>query len=75
MIAKKKKQQLIAKNRKHDSDTGSSHVQLAILDERIKELSEHLKKHRKDNHSRRGLLELVAKRRKHAKYIERKTKK
>ena len=75
MLAKKKKLTIISKNKIHDTDTGSAAVQLAILDERIKELSDHLKKHRNDIHSRRGLLQLVAKRRKHAKYIERKVKK
>ena len=74
MLAKKKKQTLIAKNKIHDTDTGSVEVQLAILDERIKELSLHLKKHRKDIHSRRGLLQMVAQRRKHAKYLDRKKK-
>lgn len=52
----------------HDKDTGSSHVQAAVLEERIAMLSDHLKKHPKDNHSRRGLIKLVADRRKHEKY-------
>ena len=69
MLAKKKKQGLINKNKLHEKDTGSSPVQISILNERVKELTEHLKKHRKDNSSRKGLLQLVAKRRKHEKYV------
>ena len=72
MFTKKKKQAVIAKNRVHDTDTGSANVQVAILEERIKHLSEHLKKNRKDLHSRRGLLTLVSKRRSHTKYLEKK---
>ncbi len=75
MIAKTKKAKLIEKSRKHEKDTGSSHVQIAILNERIAELTEHLKTHRKDNHSRRGLLSLVAKRRAHERYLQKKGKK
>lgn len=55
---------------RHDTDTGSPEVQVAILTRRIDELSSHLKKHLKDRHSRRGLLGLVADRRRHLKYIE-----
>ncbi len=69
MLSKKKKQTLIKKSAGHPSDTGSSSVQVAILDERIKQLSDHLKTNRKDNHSRRGLLGLVAKRRTHLREI------
>ena len=72
MLAKKKKQAVISKTKIHDKDTGSSHVQVAILNERIKELTTHLKKNKKDNHSRRGLLGLVAKRRSHEKYLQKK---
>lgn len=74
MIAKAKKTKLIEKSRKHDKDTGSSVVQIAILNERIAELTEHLKTHRKDNHSRRGLLSLVAKRKAHEKFLAKKKK-
>lgn len=70
MIARKKKQAIITKSAKHKTDTGSSQVQVALLDERIKELTQHLKKNRKDEHSRRGLLKLVSKRRAHQKYLK-----
>jgi small subunit ribosomal protein S15 len=75
MLTTKKKQVIIKKSKVHDSDTGSSKVQVALLTERIEELANHLKKHHKDNHSRRGLLTLVAKRRSHIKYIETQAKK
>jgi len=70
MLTKRKKQNEIGKARRHDSDTGSPEVQIAILTRRIEELSAHLDKNRKDKHSRRGLLGLVAARRKHLKYLE-----
>ncbi|MDT8901344.1 30S ribosomal protein S15 [Selenomonadales bacterium 4137-cl] len=57
------KQQLIEKYRVHESDTGSPEVQIAILTERINYLTEHLKEHKKDHHSRRGLLKMVGQRR------------
>ena len=57
---------------RHDSDTGSPEVQVAVLTRRILELTEHLNKNKKDKHSRRGLLKLVAKRRAHLKYLQRK---
>ena len=53
----------------HDKDTGSSRVQVAVLTERINELSKHLETHPKDDHSRKGLLSLVGKRRKHLNYL------
>ena len=53
----------------HEKDTGSSQVQVAVLTERINELSKHLEEHKKDDHSRRGLLSLVGKRRKHLNYL------
>ncbi len=68
MLTPKKKQAVIKKVQLHDTDTGSSHVQVAVLAERIEMLSDHLKKHPKDNHSRRGLIKLVSKRRTHEKY-------
>lgn len=71
MLTKEKKQKVIKKVQIHDKDTGSSHAQVAVLSERIKELSNHLKTHKKDNHSRRGLIKLVAKRRNHLKFLER----
>lgn len=70
MLTKRKKANEIAKTRRHDDDTGSPEVQVAILTRRIEELSAHLDKNRKDLHSRRGLLGLVADRRKHLKYLE-----
>lgn len=56
--------------RRHEGDTGSTEVQIALLSRRIDELSTHLKRNTKDKHSRRGLLGLVADRRKHLKYLE-----
>lgn len=75
MLATKKKQAVIKKVQAHDKDTGSSEVQVAVLSERIEELANHLKKNPKDNHSRRGLLQLVSKRRSHQKYLDGKKKK
>jgi len=74
MLNTKKKQVVIKKSRIHEKDTGSSKVQVAILSEQIDELAKHLKKHKKDNSSRRGLIKMVADRRAHMKYIERKNK-
>ncbi|RJR12853.1 30S ribosomal protein S15 [Candidatus Parcubacteria bacterium] len=74
MLTKRKKQNAIADGRRHDSDTGSPEVQVALLTRRIEELSAHLDKNRKDKHSRRGLLGLVADRRKHLKYLEKNNK-
>ncbi len=59
----------------HDKDTGSPEVQIAILTRRIDELALHLKKNAKDNHSRRGLLQMVATRKAHMKYLEKKSPK
>ena len=70
MIKKEKKEKIIKKFKLHKEDTGSSEVQVAILTERIKELTEHLKINKKDNHSRRGLLKMVAKRKKLLKDIK-----
>jgi len=74
MLTTKKKQTIIKKARKHETDSGSSEVQAALLSEQIDELTKHLKKHKQDEHSRRGLLKLVAKRRKHEKYLEQRKK-
>lgn len=68
---KEQKQQLIADFRREDADTGSPEVQVAVLSKRIDELTEHLKAHRKDHHSRRGLLKLVGKRRRLLEYLRR----
>ncbi|MBQ3114843.1 MAG: 30S ribosomal protein S15 [Clostridia bacterium] len=57
------KQEIISSNKRHDTDTGSPEVQIAILTERINHLNEHLKTNKKDHHSRRGLLKMVGKRR------------
>ena len=70
MLTKRKKANEIAKTKRHDTDTGSPEVQVAVLTRRIEEISAHLDKNRKDKHSRRGLLGLVASRRKHLKYLE-----
>jgi small subunit ribosomal protein S15 len=70
MIDKKKKQQIIKKFATHENDTGSSEVQIALLTEEIKNLTEHLKTHKKDFSSRRGLLRKVAERRRLLKYLE-----
>ena len=64
------KKQIIAKHQSHQKDTGSPQVQIAILTERITSLTEHLKIHKKDNHSRRGLLMMVGKRRKLLNYLK-----
>ncbi len=72
MLAKTKKQKVIKTVQTHEKDTGSPEVQIAILTKRIEELADHLKKHKKDNHSRRGLLQLVANRQSHMKYLAKK---
>lgn len=64
-----KKQEIIGAQRLHDKDTGSPEVQIAILTERINQLTEHLRTHKKDFHSRRGLLMMVGKRRRLLKYL------
>ena len=71
MIAKDQKQQLITDHRRGDSDTGSPEVQVAILSRRIQELTEHLRTHTKDHHSRRGLLQMVGRRRRLLEYLRR----
>ncbi len=63
MLRKEDKQAIIAEYKTHESDTGSPEVQIAILTKRINDLNEHLKVHKKDNHSRRGLLKMVGQRR------------
>ena len=71
MLTKRKKENAIKDVKRHEGDTGSPEAQVAILTKQIDELSKHLKKHKKDFHSRRGLLQMVADRRKHLKYLER----
>jgi small subunit ribosomal protein S15 len=70
-LTQERKQELIQKFGRSDGDTGSAEVQIALLTERINELTEHLRSHRKDHHSRRGLLMLVGKRRRLLRYLER----
>jgi small subunit ribosomal protein S15 len=69
MITKTKKTKIIKETQVHAKDTGSPEVQIGILTKRIDELASHLKKHAKDNHSRRGLLAMVADRQTHMKYL------
>ena len=69
MILKEKKTQVILDNATHEGDTGSPEVQIAILTARINELTDHLRVHKHDNHSRRGLLMMVGKRRKMLDYL------
>lgn len=70
MLTKTKKQKIIKDVAVHETDTGSPEVQIAMLSKRIEELTKHLKKNAKDNHSRRGLLGMVADRQKHMKYLK-----
>jgi small subunit ribosomal protein S15 len=70
MLTKRVKENVLKTTRRHDSDTGSPEAQVALLTRQIDELSTHLKKHKKDFHSRRGLLQIVADRRKHLNYLE-----
>jgi len=67
--SKEKKQEIIAHHRLHESDTGSPEVQIALLTERINHLTGHLKNHKKDFHSRRGLLKMVGQRRRLLDYL------
>ena len=70
MLTTKKKAAVIKNAARHDADTGSADVQVAILTRRIEDLTKHLKKNAKDVHSRRGLLQMVADRRSHLRYLE-----
>ena len=70
-LSREKKQELIKKFGKDASDTGSSEVQIALLSEQIRELTEHVKAHVKDHHSRRGLIKMVGQRRRLLKYLRR----
>ena len=74
MLTKTKKTKVIKEAAIHATDTGSPEVQVTILSKRIDELATHLKKHLKDKHSRHGLLQMVADRRSHLKYLEVKNK-
>ena len=72
MILKEQKTSIIEANRTHENDTGSPEVQVAILTERINQLTEHLKVHAHDNHSRRGLYKMIGKRRSLLDYLMKK---
>lgn len=71
-MTKERKQEIINIHKREENDTGSPEVQIAILTERISELTEHLKVHKKDNHSRRGLLKMIGKRRNLLNYLSKK---
>jgi len=70
-IASEKKNEIIDSNKLHEKDTGSSEVQVALLSERISYLTLHFKTHKKDHHSRRGLIKMVSQRRSLLKYLKR----
>ncbi len=70
-VTSERKQELIARFGAGDNDTGRTEVQVALLTERINELTDHLRTHRKDHHSRRGLLMLVGRRRRFLNYLQR----
>lgn len=72
MLTKRQKENAVKPVKRHETDSGSPEAQIAILTRRINELAAHLRKNKKDFHSRRGLLQLVADRRKHLKYLARK---
>lgn len=70
MLTSRQKSKIISEVAIHDKDSGSSEVQIALLTKKITELTDHLRKHRKDNHSRRGLLGMVADRQTHINYLK-----
>ena len=72
-IGEKEKKDVMVSSQRHETDTGSTEVQITLLTERINYLVEHLKIHKKDNHTRRGLLILVSQRRKLIQYLKRKS--
>ena len=72
IMTKERKQEIINTYKREENDTGSPEVQIALLSERISELTEHLKVHKKDNHSRRGLLKMIGKRRNLLNYLAKK---
>ncbi len=75
MLTKRVKTAVIKDTARHDTDTGSPEVQVGVLSRKIEELTCHLKKNKKDFHSRRGLLQMVADRRAHLRYLEKSDKK
>ena len=70
MISKERKEEIIKEYQREEGDTGSPEVQIALLTARIKELTEHLKEHKNDNHSRRGLLKMVGRRKRMLRYLQ-----
>ncbi|HMJ25468.1 MAG TPA: 30S ribosomal protein S15 [Pyrinomonadaceae bacterium] len=70
MLAREAKEKIVTDYRAHDTDTGSAPVQIALLSQRINELTEHFKIHKKDHHSRRGLLKMVSQRRSLLDYLK-----
>lgn len=70
MLTKNKKSRVIGEYKTHETDTGSAEVQIGLLTRQIKELADHLKKHSKDHHSRRGLLMMVGKRRRFMQFLQ-----
>lgn len=75
MLSKRQKQSAIKEFQRHDTDSGSAEVQIALLTKQIKVLADHLKKHPKDHHSRRGLLKMVGTRRKFLQHLKRENEK
>ncbi len=71
MLSREAKEGVMSPHQRHETDTGSPQVQVAILTERINSLTEHLKVHKKDHHSRRGLLQMVGRRRRLLNYLQR----
>ena len=69
-LAREEKERIVGEYRTHDGDTGSPQVQVALLTRRINDLTEHFKTHKKDNHSRRGLLKMVSQRRSLLEYLK-----
>jgi small subunit ribosomal protein S15 len=69
MLSLERKTEIIQDNKRHEVDTGSAEVQIAVLTEQINQLTQHLRMHRKDHHSRRGLLKMVGRRRKQLAYL------
>jgi small subunit ribosomal protein S15 len=69
-VTKEQKKDIIEQHRQHEHDTGSPEIQVALLTERINQLTEHFKVHKKDHHSRRGLLKMVGKRRRLLEYLK-----
>jgi len=74
MLKTKEKKKIIESTRVHDKDTGSAEVQVGLLSKQIDSLTDHLKKHQKDNHSRKGLLKMVSKRKKLLAYVSKTNK-